>query len=82
MSHHTSAVEDALHSLYKLTAYLVIVGALGVLGFSVFAIYEVRQFRHHQQQLADLTKDLCVTLGRAGIILEGTREDPCERLPR
>lgn len=79
---HSSAVEDALRRLYKLTAYLIIVGFFGVMGFSVFAIYEVRQFRQHQQQLHELTESLCVTLGRAGIILEGTREDPCEQLPR
>lgn len=60
---------------------LILLGAAFVVAAAVFAVIEVRQLRHHQEALANLTESLCLSLGRAGMILEGPRESPCARLP-
>lgn len=75
-------IQRKFEHLQRLTRTLVAIGAAGLLAFALFAIYEVHQLRSTTTRLGDLNDSLCDTLGRAGIILEGSKENPCERLPR
>ena len=40
-------------------------------------IYEVRTLHSHQQEVKELTLDLCQTLERAGILIRGSGANPC-----
>lgn len=72
-------INSELRRLQRLTSLLLVFGAVLILGVVVFAVHEVRELRHHQTQLAELTDDLCETLERAGILIQGSTENPCER---
>lgn len=75
-------VQKELAKLHRLVAVLVVIGALTWLGIAAFALHQVVELRSQQRQVETLTASLCESLGRAGIILEGSRENPCGRLPR
>jgi hypothetical protein len=72
-------VHKELSKLHTMVTRLLVFCTLIVLGISVFAWVEVRNLRSQQIQLQQLTNDLCVTLERAGILIQGTETNPCER---
>lgn len=74
-----SEVDRRLRSLQRLTAVLLAAGVAVVVGFASFAVYEVVALRALQEQTAEQTSGLCDVLERAGILFEGTKENPCER---
>lgn len=74
-----TAIHRELDRLHRLTTTLLVIGALIVLGTVIVTFVELREIRSHQAQLEELTDDLCGTLERAGIVIQGSRENPCER---
>lgn len=71
-------VETELRRLQRMAAVLILIGAATVLIFGAFSLWEAHQVRSHASELEQLTDNLCTTLRRAGIIITGSQENPCE----
>lgn len=63
------------------TSLLIAGGIAVVVGFASFSVYQLVELREQQTQLEELTEDLCTTLERAGILIRGSSDNPCERRP-
>lgn len=72
-----TVVQDELRRLHWLVATLVAIGALTWLGIATFALYQVHALNVQQNELETLTTQLCGSLRRAGILIEGTERQPC-----
>ena len=72
-------IQAELHRLQRMTNTMLALAGIAVIGFASFALYEVWRLHSQQTQLEQLTGDLCATLERAGILIMGSRENPCER---
>lgn len=75
----SDSVDRELRRLHRLTAATIGLLTCVVLLGMVFAVHEFQIVQGNQQQLEELTLDLCTTLERAGILIQGSSQNPCAR---